>query len=445
MTRLAQPVNGDDPRVLYLLSHPDYGESRATGERAYEEAVTSLRRLADRMGLVGGDTPVIHIAGTNGKSSTARMAAALCRSEGHRVGLFTSPHFHSLTDRIVIDGSPITDDWLHAGVDALRDAERATREQPTFFEALLLIALWAFRQARVDCMVVETGIGGLYDPTTVLVDADVAVVTTIGRDHVELLGPELLDIARHKAGIIKPTSVAIVGPIDPLLTAEFTARPARRVLRRGTDFGCFGRDEDGSEAVTLWVGPHEYTDLILLAPGRHQGENASAALAAVHELIGGVTRASVEQSFRDTMIAGRLEVVREHPTVLVDGAHNRSAAEAVRRFLASPTFRGRPLEVVVGMLEGHEPADFLEGLLGILGEITVCAANHPRAASAADLRVAASRAGLTCGMGGGVAAAVANAARHVGPTGVVVACGSFAVAREAKIWALSEGLTEVQS
>jgi dihydrofolate synthase / folylpolyglutamate synthase len=285
----------------------------------------------------------VQITGTNGKSSTARLTAAVLRAHGMRIGLYTSPELHSYTERIEVDGSPVSEELFAAGVRAALDAAGHARVEPTEFEILTAAALWVFREEGVDVAVLEVGMGGRWDATSV-VDPAVAVITGVGLDHTTHLGDTREAIARDKAHIIKATSVPVLGPgtagVDsPFLerAETFDARPqAVRAIGEPTPvaeeytvrYRVLRHPETPDGATTLDVyGIHaEYPLLEVHAP-RYQAANVATAVAAAEAAIG---RALDTECTREAVVGvrfpGRFEVVARNPWVVVDGAHNPEAA-----------------------------------------------------------------------------------------------------------------------
>lgn len=325
---------------------------RALLERWPESRIgPGVERVTDLLDMLGEPQrtiPAIHIAGTNGKTSTARMTESLLRAFGLRTGLFTSPHLHSITERIRIDGEPVSQEkFVEAYEDmapllALADERSIERGGPrlTFFETMTCLAYAMFAEAPVDVMVIEVGIGGTHDATNVL-EAQVAVVTQIDFDHMHILGDTIEEIAANKAGIIKPASVAVLAAQRVEAARILLARCAdvgATALREGIEFAALDRvPAIGGQQLTLRGRFGEYEDIFLPLTGAHQAQNAAAALTAVESFLGGgVTQErgrmdidAVREGFAAVTSPGRLEVVRREPTVIVDAAHNPAGAAAL--------------------------------------------------------------------------------------------------------------------
>jgi dihydrofolate synthase / folylpolyglutamate synthase len=281
--------------------------------------------------------PVIHVTGTNGKTSTARMIEALLRARGLRTGLFTSPHLTSVRERIVIDGEPLTTEAFLASYDdvapyvALVDEREPLRM--SFFEVLTGMAYAAFADAPVDVAVVEVGLGGTWDSTNVA-DGTVAVVTPVAIDHTRYLGSTLTEIAGQKAGIIKPGAVAVLGQ-QPVVAAEVLLRRAAEVgasvAREGLEFGVIGRElAVGGQLLALRGLAGEYHELLLPLFGEYQAGNAACALAAAEAFAstGPLDERLVRTAFAGMTSPGRLEVLRRSPVVIADAAHNPAGMAA---------------------------------------------------------------------------------------------------------------------
>jgi dihydrofolate synthase/folylpolyglutamate synthase len=304
----------------------------------------ALDRMTELVGLLGDpqrSSPVIHITGTNGKTSTARMSDALLRGRGLRTGRFTSPHLVSIRERIVVDGAPISPERFVAAYDEVIPYVKLVDERHpvamSFFEVLTGMAFAVFADTPVDVMILEVGVGGRLDCTNVA-DGVVAVITPISLDHTRLLGSTVEEIAAEKAGIIKPGAVAVLAQ-QPLDAAEVLLRHAvevgATVAREGVEFGVLSREQAvGGQQLTLRGLRGTYEDVYLPLFGLHQAGNAACALAAV-EAFAGVTDDAgaldadlVREAFAKVSSPGRLEVIRRSPTIIIDAAHNPAGMAA---------------------------------------------------------------------------------------------------------------------
>jgi dihydrofolate synthase / folylpolyglutamate synthase len=304
----------------------------------------ALDRMTELVGLLGDPQracPVIHITGTNGKTSTARMTDALLRARGLRTGRFTSPHLVSIRERIVIDGAPISAERFVAAYEEVIPYVRLVDERHpvamSFFEVLTGMAFAVFADTPVDVVILEVGVGGRLDCTNVA-DGVVAVITPISIDHTRLLGNTVEEIAAEKAGIIKPGAVAVLAQ-QPLDAAEVLLRYAvevgATVAREGVEFGVLSREQAvGGQQLTLRGLRGTYEDLYLPLFGLHQAGNAACALAGA-EAFAGVTDDAgaldadlVRAAFAKVSSPGRLEVIRRSPTIIIDAAHNPAGTAA---------------------------------------------------------------------------------------------------------------------
>jgi len=402
--------------------------------------VPTLRRMRALCSLAGDperSCPVIHLTGTNGKGSTARILTELLMANGLRVGTYTSPNLDRVNERLTRDNEPIADHDLAEVLESLQMMEPLVGERMTRFELLSAAAFRWFADAPVDVAVVEVGLGGRWDATNV-VEPHVAVITNVSYDHVEVLGPTLLDIAGEKAGIIKPGCRLVVGEQSPELLALFreAAREAEAapVWVAGEDFSVTSQVAVGGRLLDLRTPGGHYPELFLALRGAHQGDNAACALAAAEAFFGAPLAAEVvEQALGQVTVPGRLEVVGRAPLVVVDGAHNVAGAQALARALAEDLVVEGDTVAVVGMLQGRDPSAMLEALAPA-GVRTVVAttASSPRALAAATIAEAARALGLQALAVDTVSGALALARARLGPLDRLVVTGSLYVVAEAR-------------
>src|SRR6188472_1473587 len=282
--------------------------------------------------------PVIHLTGTNGKTSTARMIETLIITLGLRTGRFTSPHLESMTERITLDGEPMSEE---AFVRAFNDVAPYTHlvddeyDHPlSFFETIVGMAYAAFADAPVDAAVVEVGMGGTWDATNVI-DASVAVLTPIAVDHAKYLGETPAAIALEKVGVIK-AGATVVSAVQSeevaLLVAERCAEVGATLVREGLEFGVTSRvPAVGGQMIGLQGLRGSYEDVFVPLYGAHQAQNAALALAAVEAFLGGedpLDADVVNEAFAEVTSPGRLEIIRRSPTIVLDAAHNPHGAAA---------------------------------------------------------------------------------------------------------------------
>jgi dihydrofolate synthase/folylpolyglutamate synthase len=363
----------------------------------------SLDRIRAVMQLLGDPQrsfPVIHVTGTNGKTSTARIAEAVLRELGLKTGRFTSPHLHSMLERIAVGGRPIEPERFLAAYDdvipfvEMVDARSIAQGGPamTYFEVLVAVAYAAFADLPVDVAVVEVGMGGSWDATNV-VDAPVSVITPIDVDHHRFLGTTPEEIAEEKAGVIKADAIAVSGVQPDRDAAEVLLERAERVGARivfeSTDFGVVDRDVAvGGQQVSLQGLAGLYPDLFLPLNGSYQAQNAAVAVAAVEAFLGGGEQSLDPEVLRTALASvespGRLEVVRRSPTVLVDAAHNPAGVRALRQGL-SDSFTFVKLVGVVAVMRDKDATEMLEALEPALDEVVVTRNSAPRSMAPREL------------------------------------------------------------
>jgi dihydrofolate synthase/folylpolyglutamate synthase len=370
--------------------------------RGASRMVFDLSRIEALLDLLGNPQrayPAIHLTGTNGKTSSARMVEALLRAHGLRTGLYTSPHLRSVRERITVDGEPVSEERFVeiyeevAPVAAFLDERGDSPESLTYFDMTTALALAAFADAPVDVAVVEVGLGGAEDSTNVL-QAGTCVITPIGLDHTEWLGDTVEQIATAKAGIIHSgaTLVLALQPPDamgPIL--ERCAEVGAGLRREGVEFGVLGRElAVGGQLLTLQGLGGVYEDIYLPLHGAHQAQNAAVALAAAEAFLGAgaATRQLdpevVREAFADVTSPGRLERIRTAPTILLDVAHNPHGMAATVQALTDE-FAFSRLIAVVAVLADKDAAGMIE-LLEPVADAIVCTHNtSPRALPADEL------------------------------------------------------------
>jgi dihydrofolate synthase / folylpolyglutamate synthase len=374
---------------------------KALAGRFPHRMLPDLARMTDLVDLMGQPQrayPAIHITGTNGKTSTARMIDALLRGFGLRPGRYTSPHLVSLTERISVDGEPIDAEAFARAYDEVAPyveiVDGRHPERVTFFELLTAMAFAAFADAPVDVAVVEVGMGGGWDATNVL-QAAVDVIMPVAFDHREL-GDTLAAVAGEKAGIIDPGATLIMAQ-QPLEAAEVILRRCDEVgavaVPEGLEFGVLERRVAlGGQMITLRGIGGVYEELFLPLHGQHQAHNAACALVAVEAFLGGgrepLDGGIVRAAFAGADSPGRLEVVRRSPTVLLDGAHNVAGAQSLAAALGE-AFTFHRLVGVVAMLADKDAAGILEALEPTLDAVVVTQSTSPRAMPADDLAAVA--------------------------------------------------------
>ncbi|MGH3727910.1 MAG: bifunctional folylpolyglutamate synthase/dihydrofolate synthase [Micromonosporaceae bacterium] len=351
---------------------------------------TRIETLLDLLGNPQRAYPSIHLTGTNGKSSTARMIDALLRAHGLRTGRYTSPHLESVRERISLDGEPVSEEGFVAVYRELQPVaglvDKRYDEPLTYFDMTTALAFAAFADAPVDVGVVEVGLGGLTDSTNVL-SAGICVLTPVGLDHVEWLGDSIEEITRMKLGIVHDgaTLVCAVQPDEAVpAIAERCAETGATLAREGSEFGVLHRElAVGGQQVTLQGLSGVYDEILLPAHGAHQAQNAAVALAAVEAFLGGgasrpLDPEVVREGFGSVTVPGRLERVRTSPAVLLDAAHNPSGMAATAAAVTEE-FRFRRLVAVVAALGDKDVRGMLEELEPVADALVVTRNSSPRA------------------------------------------------------------------
>jgi dihydrofolate synthase/folylpolyglutamate synthase len=405
---LGRPSPDPTPDEIASMLQVEHLLDQRWPETRIEPSLTRISALMDLLGSPQRGYPSIHIAGTNGKTSVARMVDALLRALHRRTGRTTSPHLQSAGERIAIDGTPISPSQYVATYRDIepyvqmidQQSESAGGPPMSKFEVLTAMAFAAFADAPVDVAVVEVGLGGRWDATNVI-NAPVAVITPISVDHVEYLGDDIAGIAAEKAGIITKAE----GPVD---TVAVTARQAPEVMevllaqavragaqvaREDSEFAVLDRRVAvGGQLLQLQGLGGVYSDVYLPLHGDHQAHNAAVALAAVEAFFGaGAQRQldvdAVRAGFAAVTSPGRLERMRSAPTVFIDAAHNPAGAAALARALADE-FDFRFLVGVVSVLADKDVDGILAALEPVFDRIVVTHNGSPRALDVQSLALA---------------------------------------------------------
>ncbi|MFK4183864.1 bifunctional folylpolyglutamate synthase/dihydrofolate synthase [Streptomyces sparsogenes] len=396
------PSRPADPELERALREVEAELAGRWPETKLDPSLVRVEALMDILGSPQRAYPSIHITGTNGKTSTARMIEALLGAFELRTGRYTSPHVQSITERISLDGAPISAERF---IETYRDirpyldmVDASQEHRLSFFEVLTGMAYAAFADAPVDIAVVEVGMGGTWDATNVI-DAGVAVIMPISLDHTDRLGTTPEQIATEKAGIVKQDATVVLAQ-QPVEAASVILKRAvevdATVAREGMEFGVLSREVAvGGQLLTLRGLGGEYPDVFLPLYGAHQAHNAAVALAAVEAFFGvGSEHArvldldTVRTAFASVTSPGRLEVVRRSPTVVLDAAHNpagaRAAAEAVTEAFAFSRLIG-----VVGASGDKDVRGVLEAFEPIFAEVVVTRNSSQRAMDADELAAVA--------------------------------------------------------
>ena len=361
-------------------------------ENKIEPSLDRILALVDALGSPHLTYPTIHIAGTNGKTSTARMIDQLLANLGYRVGRYTSPHLESFTERISIKGEPISDLEMiktYEDIHLYLDLIDSRQSHPiSYFEALTAMAFVAFAEHPVDIAVIEAGMGGQWDATNVI-SSQVSVMTPIGLDHMEYLGNTLEAIAQTKAGIFKPESNVVLaaqsGQVAKVLLAQ-VAKVSAQPFRQGVEFSLKNRAlAVGGQLLSIQGVYGDYDEIFLPLYGDHQGNNAAVALAAV-EVFAGVKLDTelVQDAFSKVSSPGRCEIVYKDPTVIIDAAHNPHGVSAIANTL-NTEFDFELVVGVVAVLADKDVAGILENLSTTLDYLVITENGSARAMNKDEL------------------------------------------------------------
>jgi dihydrofolate synthase/folylpolyglutamate synthase len=438
-------------RLATTIAEVDDALQSRWPESRLEPSLGRIQAFTQLLGDPQRGYPVIHLTGTNGKTSTSRMIDTLLRALELRTGRFTSPHLERINERITIDGEPLTDaEFVRAFNDVAPYTHLVDAAQPiplSFFETIVGMAYAAFADAPVDVAIVEVGMGGVWDATNVA-DGTVAVVTPIGVDHAAYLGTSVDEIAIEKAGIIKPGATAVLaeqrpGPAEILLRrcAEVDASP----VREGLEFAVVSRvPAVGGQMLTLQGLRGQYDEVFLPLYGAHQAQNAALALAAVEAFASDdqLDADLVREAFSRTTSPGRLEIIRRSPMILLDAAHNPHGAEATAAALED-SFAFSPLIGVIGVMSDKEYEGVLAAFEPHLAHVVVTQNSTRRALPASELAATArevfgeDRVTVTPRLADAIdeATALAEAGEALGSsigTGAVLVTGSVVTVGEAR-------------
>ena len=448
--------------VDYLLGFADFERSRQADREAGSFALDRITSLLKRVDRPEAGRLTVHVAGSKGKGSVATMVESILRAQGLRTGLYTSPHLHDFTERIALDGAAITQEAFADLVTQLEPVVAAElRGAPgrlSTFELLTAMAFLAFREAAVEAQVIEVGLGGRLDSTNILAEKDVAVITAISEEHVNILGPELSRIASEKAGIIVPgTKAAVLGP-------QRSRAAAARVIARAEEVGVpltpvaesYRWEYAGTDRHGQWlrIGSRDAANLadhgeetsaesnLYLLPlmGHHQIENAVTAFAAIEALRTqgvAIERRAVRTGLATVHWPARLELIADNPRLVIDAAHNGESFDRVLESLRN-YFPHERLVVVVGMLRDKDLAAVAQLLHEHAAALVVTQPDHPRALEAPTL--AEALAGFEGAMlvEANVADALGAARGLAGEQDVIAVLGSIFLAAETRALTLQQ-------
>lgn len=401
----------------------------------------------------------IHIAGTNGKGSTSAMIASILQAAGFRTGLFTSPHLVSFTERIRVNNEEIREDEVVELIEEIKlkveclklkvKSKTGNTEhsifhtfEPTFFEFVTVMAFLYLKRKNIDWAMVETGIGGRLDATNVLLP-EASVITSIGYDHREFLGDTLSAIAEEKAGIIKNRVPVITSAQEPSVMDVIKKKADEKESRLfvyGRDFSAAIKTEDANRSVFNYYGDSNLEDVVISLPGRHQVLNAALTLKTVEVIsqktlpnTSSLTPATIRAGLGNIKWHGRLEFVSKEPPILIDGAHNPSAAEILAASLKEIFLRAyRRIILIIGVMSDKDIRGIMAPLLPLAAEIILTAPAYERAASPDVIEGHTLSLGFSCRKAQCVADAITMAREIYSEGDLIVITGSFYTIGEAK-------------
>lgn len=437
--------------VEFLLSLSDM-------ERGYQASsnptmsLESMRSLLGRLNDPHLGRPTVHITGSKGKGSTSAMIAGVLREAGYRTALYTSPHLHSFTERIAIDGEPVSPEEFAAGLAAIRGAVEAERESVhgdvSTFGVLTALFFWLVRAQvpRVDWQVVEVGLGGTFDATNVFEATDVAVITPISLEHTAILGPTTTAIAKDKAGIIKRGTTAVVAPQrDPAVLEVIRAR-CEEVGAELVDVGALYTVEPGEKHAFGQAfrvrGPDCAYEMRTPMLGRHQLDNAATAVAAAEAIRArgfALSERAIVEGVARTRVPGRMEVMGQRPLIVADGAHNGESAEALAAALRE-YFSWKRCFLVIGVTRDKDLRS-MGFALARLAELIVCVGfRNPRSMDPYQMIQEIGFLGPAAVAEESVAAGLETALAHASEDDLVCVTGSLYVVAEAREVILGESV-----
>ena len=426
--------------LQYILGLTNYEKSLKELYSPGNVDLERVRELLRRLGSPESGLGIVHIAGTKGKGSTAAMISSVLQKAGYRVGLFTSPHLHTFRERVQINREPISAEDFAGAMEKVKphvEEINAVGEHGyiTTFEALTAMALVYFAEKQVEALVFEVGVGGRLDATNV-VTPEVSVITSISRDHTELLGETLPEIAGEKAGIIKEGVPVVVAPQVP----EVEEVIGSIALERGSEMVNVGREsvwralgyDDRGQSLLVRDFENEYRISMPLL-GDHQQENAATAIAALSVLRRKgwhISDADVLDGFADLHWPGRMEELGRRPLVIADGAHNGDSARRLREALLK-YFEFRKAVLVVGVSADKNVEEIASELLPLASTVILTKSRHMRAAEPADIAGAFTRPDIIVETTGSVKEALERAREIASEEDLICATGSLFVVGEA--------------
>jgi len=384
------------------------------------------RNLLDLLGNPQKQLKYVHIAGTNGKGSTAAMTASILQQAGYKVGLYTSPYIYRFNERMQIDGEPIADDELAEITAWVKPFAQSMEESPTEFELVSCIAFEYFKRNGCDIVVLEVGMGGALDSTNVIDCPEVAVITNIGLDHTDVLGKTVEEIAKTKSGIFKSGCEAVVYRSTPSVEAVFEQVCAeKRIPLTKANFEGITLRSHGLTGQVFDCGDRKGLELPLL--GDHQLHNAATVLSVIDRLIARgwkISEEHIREGIRTVSWPGRFDVMQQDPLFIIDGGHNPQCIEALVKNIED-YLAGRKVIVLTGVLADKDYADMYKPVMPLVSEFVCITPPNPRKLDARLLALYLTEAGATATACDSIEAGVATAIEKAGKDGVVLSFGSL--------------------
>jgi dihydrofolate synthase/folylpolyglutamate synthase len=425
----------------YLNSFTNYEQIPGISYARPGYSLRHVEELLNRMGNPQLAARTVHIAGTKGKGSVSAMIAQALTTSGHKTGLYTSPHFHTLRERITIDGSLISETefaGVMAEVKPFIESMRqdASFQQLTYFEALTALAFAYFEKKQVEFQVLEVGLGGRLDATNVVANPAVCIITSISLDHTQILGNTIGDIAREKAGIIKPDSWVVISPqpqeADAVIT-DICQEKKAKVVQVGKDITWHKISGDLHQQSLVIEGRTSKYQVSIPLLGDFQLENAATAVAALEILASqgfAISTADIAQGLAQVKWPGRFQILQQQPTVLVDGAHNVASTKRLVENIKA-YFPNKRIFLVFGTSCDKDIPRIINELVPLSPHVIVTQASHSRAASLAILVAEFRKRGIEPETGKTVSKAISRALSLADRTDVICVTGSLFVVAEA--------------
>ena len=388
--------------------------------------LSRTQELLAKMGNPEKKLKFVHIAGTNGKGSTASMVASILRKAGYKTGLYTSPYIYRFHERIQLDGEQISDEDLIAVTEYVKPLADSMEESPTEFELVCCIAFEYYARKNADIVVLEVGMGGEFDATNVIEVPEVAVITNIGLDHTDVLGSTVEEIARTKSGIFKENGSAVVYRATPSVEAVYEeVCAAKNVRLRKADFDTLRGTAHSLDGQVFDCGSRK--GLVLPLLGDHQLHNAAVVLSTVDALMEkgwNITEDNIRDGLRDVSWPGRFDIVSRDPLFIIDGGHNPQCIDALVKNIED-YLTGRKVIALTGVLGDKDYADMYKPVMPLVSKFVCVTPPNPRKLEAVELARHLTGAGADAVACESVEEGVELALKLVGKDGVVLCFGSL--------------------